>query len=125
MDLESGLRPVVTAAFPGKRVLTATPNDLVSQMPVIKLLATGGSGAPFRFDTTGIEVDVYAESKPESSALAWDAYHWFMEQLPPKIGHVGIMRVESTTLPIQTSYENPDVSRYTFNVTIHTHDRGL
>lgn len=125
MDVESGLQPVVSAAFPDSRVLTITPNDLEAQLPVIKLLATGGTGDQFRFEGMGVEVDTYASSKSAASQLCWAVYHWFMEQMPDVIGRVGVLRVDSVNLPVQTSYENPDIFRYTCNVRVNTHDRGL
>lgn len=124
MDIEAGLVPVLQVAFPA-RVLTSTPNDLDSILPVIKLLDTGGSGDSQRMDRQGIEVDVFHDSKAHAAALVWDVYHWCMEQMPGALGAVGIRGVDGSTLPVETSYQNPAVWRYTFNVIIRTHDRRI
>jgi hypothetical protein len=124
MDMEAALVPAMQAAFTA-RVLTSTPDNLELVLPVIKLLDTGGTGDWQRFETTGVEVDIFHDSKADASALAWQAYRWFMEEMPPALGTVGVRRVNDSTLPVETSYQNPNVWRYTFNVTIETHDRRL
>lgn len=129
MDIESTLVPIVQTAFPrggsGPRVLTDTANDLEQNLPVIKVLHSGGAGDLLRLETFSVECDIYHTSKKAASDLAWSVYHWFMEQMPPALGHVGVRRVDSAMLPVQTSYANPDIWRYTFNVLIHTHDRSF
>ena len=73
-----------------------------------------------------VELDAFHSSKAAASALAWSVYHWLMgESMPTALGNVGVRRVTVSMLPIQTNYANPDVYRYTFNVTIHTHDRRI
>lgn len=127
MDIEAALVPVtrVRFALDVNRVLTSTPNNLQNILPVIKLLDTGGSGDEQALDHQGVEVDIYHNSKANASALAWEVYHWMMRSLPAKLGSAGVRRVVSGSLPIETSYENPGVWRYTFNVIVYTHDRSL
>lgn len=124
MDIEAAVVPVVQAAFPAPtRVLTSTPNDLETILPVIKLHDTGGSGDVQRMDRQGVEFDVFTAT--DDSTLAWQVYRWCMEQMPDVLGKVGVLGVDDSTLPIETSYANPDVHRHTFNIVIRTHDRRL
>lgn len=125
MDVEAEMVPVVQAAFTAAHVVTSTPNDLDTILPAIKLLDTGGRGDTLRLDRQGIEVDVFHTSKSNASSLAWDVYHWFMESLPLVLNSIGVRRVDDSSLPIETSYQNPAVWRYTFNVSINTHDRSI
>lgn len=125
LDIETALVPLVQAAFPAARVLTSTPNDLETQLPMIKLVHTGGSGDWQGMNDFGIEVDVFHSTDALASPVAWNVYHWLMQQLPNVLGKVGVRRVDDNTLPLQTSYANPDVIRYSFGVTIHIHDRRI
>lgn len=125
LDIEAALVPLVQAAFPAARVLTSTPNDLEAQLPMIKLVHTGGSGDWQGMNNFGIEVDVFHSTDALASPVAWNVYHWLMQQLPNVLGKVGVRRVDDNTLPLQTSYANPDVIRYSFGVTIHIHDRRI
>lgn len=125
MDIEAALVPAIQAVFPTARVLTSTPNNMDTLMPVIKLADSGGAGTTYGMNAQGLEVDIFQPTKADASALAWDVYHWLMEQIPVAFGNVGVLRVDDSTLPIETSYANPDVHRYSFHVIIHTHDRRI
>lgn len=123
MDIEAALVPTLQAVNPTARVLTSTPNNLDAILPVIKVADTGGSGTMFRMDAQGVEIDVFAAAKGAAQDLAWSVYHWLMEQTPVAFGNIGVLRVDASSLPVETSYANPDVHRYSFHVIIHTHDR--
>lgn len=124
MDLESALQPVLSARFPGTRVVSTTPANLADVLPCLKLLTTGGIGNRWRVESTGFEVDAFAADRETASALAWDAYHFLMEDIDA-IGQVGYLSATPTQTPINTPYDNQNIHRYTFNVTVTTHDRAL
>lgn len=124
MDIEAGLIPIVQAQFPTATVRTSTSNELADELPTIKLLDTGGSGDTYGMDAQGVEVDIFHNSKDNAATLAWQVYRWLMRSLPPVIDGVGVRSVADGSLPIETSYENPAVWRYTFNIRISTHDRS-
>lgn len=125
IDIESVLVPLVQAAFPAARTLTSTPNNMDTQLPMIKLAHTGGTGDWQGMGTLGVEFDVFHTTKPLASALAWQVYEWCMASMPNTFGNVGMRRVEDNTLPLETSYANPDVTRYSFGITIRIHDRRI
>lgn len=64
------VRTYLAGAFPDARVVTETPNDLVKELPVIRVRRIGGHDAVYTLDVATIDVDAYEGDEVKAYGLA-------------------------------------------------------
>jgi hypothetical protein len=104
------------------RVCTDLPADLLDVLPVLQVQRVGGTDDGFRLDRALIDVDAYALTRADASALARAARDDLVIKLRGvKTAKAVFGRVSTVSAPMWRPYENPALRKIggTYEVFFH------
>jgi len=108
----------------GLRVVTELPSNLEEVLPVIQVSRYGGNDSRYVLDRASVDVDCFAATRAEASALAAQARELFIFRLPSyNAGAVSVSRVRTINAPGWAPYDNDTLRRFhaSYMVTLHNH----
>jgi hypothetical protein len=111
-DVEVVLVAALGAEFTGATVSTETGNDLLDLLPFIKVERSGGGDDGFRLDRPLVDIDVYAASRLEATALAEQIRTFVLRTLRGSTTHgAAIGRTSTVSAPANRPYDNTGLRR--------------
>lgn len=124
--IEDLLPPALRTAFPGVRVVTETPANLVAVLPLIQVTGIGGSGNAYDFENPRADLDVFAATRGDARHLAQQVHDWLLRNLPGQTLGAGsaVLTVTEFMAPTWTPYDNTNLRRFTLSVGMRLHDRS-
>lgn len=106
-DVEIELVAWLTGVLGGIRVLTELPATLDAVLPVVQVQRVGGDDDTFRLDRALVDVDVYAATRGEASALARQVRTALVMDLRGTTTAAAVFGLVATvTAPAWRPYEN-------------------
>lgn len=99
------------ASHTAARMVTELPADLAAQLPLGRVVRTGGPDDGFALDVAVIVCHWFAASDTAARALAYAGCTALRRMVGPVIGGATVTRVRKMGGPFQADYENPAVRR--------------
>lgn len=126
MHPEDVLPSWLQARYPTARVVTELPADLVGSLPVIQVVGIGGrheghawNGSPADFASPNVDLDIFAATRSDARDLAMQIHKDLLTVLPGQtVNGAGVLEVVSILSPLWTPYDNTNVRRFTFTVSL-------
>lgn len=106
------------------RLCTELPADLSEVLPVIRVSRYGGSGSLVMLDRASVDVDCYADSRGEASALAGQVRDLLLTQFHGFTADgATVARVRTINAPGWAPYDNTSLRRFhaSYMVSLHIH----
>lgn len=92
---------------------TETPDELDGNLPWVQVVRTGGPYDGYRRDQPSVDIAAFAATGPQAAALAAQIQHLLHEQFANSVTSGAVIsRVDTTTGPHWTPYDNPAMRRY-------------
>lgn len=116
VDAEALVLAWLRSQFPGARVVSELPADLVGNLPALQVARVGGADSQF-LDHPMVDVDIYGVDRETARALAYQVWDNLRYTLPgnPAATH-WVSRVTTIAGPNADPYPNPDVRRFSLTV---------
>lgn len=111
------------ADLTGVRVVTETPKDLATEVPLVQVVGIGGSDSVLTLDTATIDVDAFALTREAARDLAERARTSMRVTLPGRtVAGAFVARVETVSAPKWVPYDNTALRRFvaTYRVDIRS-----
>lgn len=123
--IEALLPPAIRTQFPSVRVVTETPADLASTVPLVRVVGIGGTGDQYQFDSPRVDLDAFAATRDEARTLAQSLHDWLLRDLPGQmLADSFVLDVTEFLSPTWTPYENTNVRRFVLSVELRLHTRS-
>ncbi|MFJ5070252.1 hypothetical protein ACIQC7_27965 [Kitasatospora sp. NPDC088556] len=121
-DHEAVLVAFLTADLAGPVVTTETDNDLQDHLPLVQVRRAGGGDDGFRLDRALVDVDVYAASRADASALARQIRTALLSRLRGSVQPTAVVGLVATvSAPAWRPYENTGLRRVGATYEIYLH----
>jgi hypothetical protein len=121
-DVETLLVGWLSGHLAGMRVVTDTPSNLASLLPVVQVTRFGGGDHSVALDVANIDVDTYAATRQGAAELAEQVRYALLFILPGQ-NNKGVVVTRTDTLigPSWRAYENTALRRFgaTYQLTVH------
>lgn len=111
------------ADLTGVRVVTETPKNLATEVPLVQVVGIGGSDSVLTLDTATIDVDAFALTREAARDLAERARTSMRVTLPGRtVAGAFVARVETVSAPKWVPYDNTALRRFvaTYRVDIRS-----
>lgn len=97
-------------------------NDLLGELPTVQVQVVGGTDDGIRLDRALVDVDVYAATRGQATALAAQIRGLFLDQLQGSATETAVVgQVGTISRPVARPYENTALRRIGATYEIYSH----
>jgi hypothetical protein len=122
IDIEAVLVGWLEDTIEDVRASTETPADLDERLPWLRVRRVSGPYDGFRLDRPAVDIEVFAATGAEASALALQIQQLMHVQFArAKVGDAVISQVKTLSGPHETPYGNPNMRRYEASYSLVVH----